>query len=270
MPSTIETSSTYQQLLVEGLREVATRNYTEEHERFDARSMFYRDLPSDKAFEEFYSVSGVGDIPKWNGKLEALVGSPGYKRRIEPAEFAAMRQWERKFLDDKQYDVMNDNSADLGIAAARTINKYCGYPFVYATSNSLEFLTYNEENLSLVNSAHTTKSGASTTNGFTNTTTLALSPTNLDTVRLIGANIRSPLAKRINTNFDTLLVPNSRAKLAYEISQTNTGLQSGEGTANYWKGRYNVLGLLGSFLSGIWCLFFTIKCINSPKKTNDT
>ena len=241
MPSTIETSSTYQKLLVEGLKEVAERTCTEEHERFNARKEFYGEVDSDKAFEEFYSVNGVGDIPKWSGKMEPIVGSPGYLRRIEPAEFAAMRQWERKFLDDKQYDVLNDDSADMGIAAARTINKYCAYPFVYATSASLEFLTYNEEGVSLVSSSHTTKSGVSTTNGFTNTTTLSLTPTNLDTVRLIGANIKSPIGKRISTNFDTLLVPNSLAKTAFEITQTPTGLQSGEGTSNYWKGKYKVI-----------------------------
>jgi len=256
MPSTIETSASFQKLLVEGLREVASRTYTEEHERFNARSEFYSDLSSDKAFEEFYSVNGIGDIPKMSGKLEPLVGSPGYLRRIEPAEFAAMRQWERKFLDDKQYDVMNDDSTDMGIAAARTINKYCAYPFVYATSNSLEFLTYNEEGVSLVNSAHTTKSGVSTTNGFTNTTTLALTPSNLDTVRLIGANIKSPIGKRINTSFDTIIVPNSLAKTIFEINGTDTGLYSGEGTKNMWKGKYKVIvwNLLDDYDTNDWYL----------------
>lgn len=241
MGSTTESSSTYQRLLVEGIREVAERGYTEEHERFNARKEFYREVSSEKTFEEFYSVNGIGDIPKFNGKLEPLSGSPGYLYRIEPAEFAAKRMWERKFLDDKQYDVMNENSNELGIAAARTINKYCFYPFVYATSASLEFLSYNEEGVALVSSAHTTKSGTSTTSGFSNTAALALTPTNLETVRLQGANIKSPISTRMGTNFDTLLVPNALAKTAWEITNTSTGLQSAEGTANYWQGKYKVI-----------------------------
>jgi hypothetical protein len=253
---TIESREVYTKLLVPGLKEVSERSFTEEHERFDAMSAFYRVIQSESAFEEFYGVNGIGDIPKFNGKLEALVGSPGYLTRIEPVEFAAMRQWDRKFLDDKKYMVMKDDSSELGIAAARTRNKYCAYPFIYATSNNLEFLSYNEEGVSLVSSAHLTKSGASTSSGFTNTTTLALTPTNLEIVRLIGANIKSPLGTRMNTNFDTLIVPNALAKTAFEITQSDKDPYSGNNAKNYWNGKYKVIpwNLLDDYSTKDWYL----------------
>lgn len=240
MGSTIEVSSAYQRLLVDGLKEVADRGHTEEFERFDAISQFYRTVDSDRAFEEFYSVSGLGDIPKFNGKMEALTRSPGYLTRIEPSEFAAMQQWERKFLDDKRYDVMNDDAEELGRSLARTKNKYAAYPFWYSTSSLNEFMT-TEEGVSLCSSSHTNKTGAPTTTGFSNAVTTALSPTALAAARLLGNNIKNDKGQRIGHNFDTLLVPAALEQKAWEITQTATGLYSGEGTKNFFASAWKVI-----------------------------
>jgi hypothetical protein len=256
MAQTVEVSEAYQKLLVEGLKEVTERGYTEEHELFDARKTFYREVDHVGAFFETYSVNGIGDIPKFNGKLESLVASPGYLTRVEPVEFGAMRQWQRKFLDDKKYDVLNDDSRELGIAAARTVNKYCAYPFIYATSNMNEFMT-TEEGVSLCNTAHLTKANVSTATGFSNALTGALNATNLATTRLLGANIKSPIATRMGTNFDTLVVPNALAQKAFEITATQRGLYSGEGTENFWKKQaYKVIvwNLLDDYSTTDWYL----------------
>ncbi|MDD5722712.1 MAG: Mu-like prophage major head subunit gpT family protein [Syntrophales bacterium] len=238
----VETSSRYQKLLVaSAIKEVAERTYKEQHEIFDARKEFYSDMDLDMAYAEFYGINGLGNIPKFNGKLEALVRSPGFLSRFEPIEHAAKEMWERKFLDDKQFDVMNDDSKELARSSYRTIDTSCAIPFVYATSAALEYMTYNEEGVALVSSSHTTKSGASTTTGFSNTAALALTPANLATVRLQGANIKDANGYRIGTNFDTLIVPNALAQTAFEITGTDKGLYSGEGTTNYWKGKYKVI-----------------------------
>jgi hypothetical protein len=236
----METSSSYQKLLVEGIKEVEERAFIEEYERFNARKELYREVSSDKAFEEFYSVSSLGDIPKFNGKLEALTRSPGYLYRIEPCEFAAKEQWERKFVDDNQYDVINDDAEELARSMARTINKYCAYPFWYATSTQNEFMT-TEEGVSLASSSHTNKTGASTTTGFSNIVTTALSPTALASARLLGNNIKNDKGQRIGHNFDTLLVPRALEQKAWEITQTATGLYSGEGTKNFYQNKFKVM-----------------------------
>ncbi len=251
----METSSKYQHLLVKGaIKEVAERAYKEEHEKFNVRKEFYRDVPLDMAYAEFYGVNGLGNIPKFNGKLEALARTPGFLSRFEPIEYAAKEMWERKFLDDKQFDVMSDDSSELGRSAARTINTSCAAPFVYATSAALEYMTYNEEGVALVSSSHTTKSGASTTTGFSNTAALALTPTNLATVRLQGANLKDANGYRIGTNFDTIIVPNALAQTAFEITGTDKGLYSAEGTTNYWNGKYKVIvwNLLDDYDTNDW------------------
>jgi hypothetical protein len=254
----METSSKYPLLMVKSaIKEVSERAYKEEHERFDVRKEFYKDVPLEQAYAEFYSVNAIGNIPKFNGKLEPLAGSPGFLSRFEPIEYAAKRMWERKFLDFKQFPVMNDDSSQLGIAAARTINTACAAPFVYATSAALEYMTYNEEGVALVSSSHTTKSGASTTTGFSNTAALALTPSNLETVRLQGSNIKSPIGTRMGTNFDTIIVPNALKKTAYEITETDTGLHSAEGTKNFVKSLgYNVIvwNLLDDYDTNDWYL----------------
>jgi len=240
MASTVETSSNYSKLLVEGLKEIEERAFTEEYEIFNARKALYRDVSSDKAFEEFYSVSSLGDIPKFNGKMESLTRAPGYLTRIEPCEFAAMEQWERKFIDDNLYGVMNDDAEELGRSMARTINKYCAYPFWYATSATNEFMT-TEEGVSLVSSSHTNKTGAPTTVGFSNATTAALSPTALAAARLLGNNIRNDKGQIIGHNFDTLVVPQALEQKAWEITSTLQGLYNAEGTQNFWKSKFKVI-----------------------------
>jgi len=253
----IENSSKWQKLIVpSAIKEVAERSYKEEHERFNARNEFYTDMTMDTAYAEFFSINGMGNIPKFNGKLEGLARTPGFLSRFEVFEYAAKQMWERKFLKFKQFSVMNDDSSQLGISAARTINTACAAPFVNGTSASLEYMTYNEEGVALVSSAHTTKSGASTTAGFSNTAALALTPTNLSTIRLQGANIKGPDGYRIGTNFDTLIVPNALAQKAFEITGTDKGLYSGEGTKNYWNGKYKVIiwNLLDDYDTNDWYL----------------
>ena len=233
--STVETASTYSRLLVKSaIKDVAERAYKEEHERFNARKELYSEEPLDQAYAEYYSVNTIGNIPKFNGKLEALTGSPGFLSRFEPVEYAAKRQWERKFLQFKQFGVMNDESSQLGISAARTINTACAVPFVYGTSAALEYQTYNEEGVALISGSHTTKAGVSTTTGFSNTATLAFSPTNLATIRLQGANLKSPIGTRMGTNFDTILHPLALQQQVSEVMSTQNGLYSGEGTKNFW------------------------------------
>lgn len=154
----------------------------------------YRVLDTQKAWTEFYGVSGLPDIPEFNGKLSYLGRAPGYHTKIEPKEFAAGVVTERKFIDDNQYEVMMDHARELVRSNVRTQEKYRARAFNYAFSVAFDFME-SEENVSLCNDSHLTKSGTSTSSGFDNAGTSALSKTALATTWLAMRQFRDMLSE---------------------------------------------------------------------------
>jgi hypothetical protein len=110
-------SAQFVRLLDKRLRDVSESKYT------DLPSMIptlFNMLPTDSAWEEFYSVGSTPDIPEFNGKLSYLGIAPGFTTRIEHKEYAAGIQTERKLIDDKKYSVLDARAAGLMEAAHRT------------------------------------------------------------------------------------------------------------------------------------------------------
>lgn len=203
----------------------------------------YREFPSDSAFEEFYEIGALPDIAEFSGKLEYISPSPGYYTKIEPKEYAGGVMFERKLLDDKKYSVLDGRSQMLAESAARVKEKLGVRPFAYAHSSAFDFMN-SEEGVALCSSSHSTKSGTSTTNGFNNTGTSALTQTSVAATRLLMRKFRNDISERINIEPDTLIVPDNLADKAMEIVGTDKGLYSAEGTINVQKGRFKVIPFL--------------------------
>ena len=231
------TSSQFTKLLDNRLREVSENEWNELPSMIPT---MYRMLSSDSAIEEFYGIGSLPDIPQFTGKLQYLGIAPGFYTKIEPKEFAGGIQIERKLLDDKKYSVMDDRAASLANSAQRVREKYGVRPFAYAFSSAYDFMQ-SEEGVSLCNSSHSTKSGTSTTSGFGNAGTTALSKTSVAATRLLMRKFRNDISERIVIEPDTLIVPDNLADTAYEIVQTDKGLYSAEGTVNVNKGRFKVI-----------------------------
>jgi hypothetical protein len=238
MPSPI-TSAQFVRLLDKRLREVSEGKYKEVPGMIDT---FARRFPSDSAFEEFYSVGSLGDIPEFNGKISYLSISPGFYFKVEHKEYAAGIAFERKFLDDKKYSVLDNAAGKLGESSARTMEKLFVRVFVYADSTAYDFMSNVEENVALASSSHTTKSGTSTTSGFDNAGTSALSKTAVAATRLAMRGFRNDISERINMGDDlALVVPDALADTAYEIVGTQSGLYTAEGTKNVQYQRHEVI-----------------------------
>ena len=232
-------SENFIRLLDTRLREVSENAWAELPSQ---KGELYRDVPSDSAWEEFFGVSGVADIPAFNGKLEYLSQSPGYLTRIEPKEYAAGLAFERKFLDDKKYAVMSDQVESLTIAAQRTKAKIEIDPFAYAFSSAFTFM-YSEEGVSLCSDSHTNKTGASTTTGFDNASTGALSKTSLAAMRLKMLRYKNDIGERIITDPDTIVCGESLADTALEIVGSEKDPTSANNAINPQYKRFKVLVL---------------------------
>lgn len=233
-------SSQFVRLLDTRLREVS-----EGQSRYDDLSAmipkFFRTLPSDSAWEEFYGVGNVPDIPEFNGKLTYLSIAPGYYFKIEPKEFGAGINAERKLIDDKKYSALDGRAKGLMQACNRTREKWAVRVWDLAFSSAFDFMN-SEENLSLCNSSHTTKSGTSTTSGFNNSGTTKFSKLAVATTRLAMRLFRDDISERIEISDNlALIVPDAIADDAYELNKTRSGMDSGEGNVNMAYGRYEVI-----------------------------
>lgn len=230
-------SSQFVRLLDKRLREVAEGVYNDLPSQIPN---YFRMLSSDSAWEEFYGVGSIPDIPEFNGKLSYLNIAPGYHTRIEPKEYAAGIQAERKLIDDKKYGVLDDRAAGLMEAAHRKREKLGVKPFAYATSTAYDFMT-SEEGLALCSDSHTTKSGTGTSSGFDNLGTTALSKTSLAAAWLAMRQFRNDISERIEMSDNYwLVVPDALGDTAEEIVGTPKGLDTGDGNINPQHRRYTV------------------------------
>ncbi len=233
-------SENFIRLLDKRLREVAENEWKELPTMIP---QIYRSIPSDGAWEEFFSVGAVGNFPAFSGKLQYAGISPGYLNRIEPKEYAQGLIFERKFLDDKKYEVMSDQAASLSEAAQRTREIFGVETFANAFSSALTY-QYSEEGVALCSDSHSTKSGASITTGFDNAGTDALDPTSLAAARLQMRRFKGDIGQRIVIEPDMLIVPDNLYDTALEIVGTDKGLDTAYGNINPQKGRFKVVPYL--------------------------
>ena len=234
------TSSQFVRLMDKRLRQVFEGEFKEIPPMI---SQLYNVMKGDAAWEEFFEIGNLGDIPEFNGKLQYLSISPGYYTRIEPKEYAGGLQFERKLLEDKKYNVLDGRARQLTQSAYRTMDKIAVRPFAYAFSTAFDFM-YSEEGVALCSDSHTTKSGVSTTTGFDNAGTSALSKTSLAATRLAMRRFKDDIGNRIVIEPDTLLVPDNLYDTAMEIVGSEKDPTSANNTINMMKGRFKVLPYL--------------------------
>jgi phage major head subunit gpT-like protein len=198
-------SSQFMRLLDDRLRKVSVDTFKELPSMKDR---LYSVMKSDKAWEEFYGVGAVPDIPAFDGLLEYLGVAPQYYTRVEPKIFAGAIAIDRQLIDDERYGVINGRQAGLIESAHRVQEKYAAQGYAYAFSNAFTFMQ-NEEAVALCSSSHTTKSGASTSSGFGNAGSTAMSKTAISATRILMKQFRNEIGQRVIIDPDTILVPDS-------------------------------------------------------------
>lgn len=234
-------SAQFVRLLDERLREVGENEFNELKSMIP---MLFRMLGSEKAWEEFYSVGAVPDIPLFNGKMSALGIAPGYHTKIEPKEYGGKIDVERKLIDDKKYGVLDDMAGGLMRSAHRVREKRGVRAFAYAFSSAFDYQV-SEEGQPLCSSSHTTKSGTSTTNGFDNAGTSSLNKTSVAATRLLMRQFRNDISERIDIGDElALILPDNLVETAWEINNTKEGYDTAGKDANYQYKRYEIIPYL--------------------------
>ena len=231
-------SDAFVKLLKKDMDQVSEKRYNDLPQQ---GAELYKNITMTKEEYEAYTVSGLPDIPEFNGKLSYYGQAPGYWTKIEPKEFAMGVITVRKFLDDNQWPVLRDHATGLINSMVRTQEKYRARPFNYAWSTAFDFMS-SEEGLSLANANHTTKSGTSTSKGFDNTGTSALSKTSVAATWLKMRGFRDDTSERIEmTDNYRIICPDALGDSAEEIVGTVKSVDDANNNINPQYGRYSVM-----------------------------
>jgi hypothetical protein len=235
-------------------------------------------LPSDSAWEEFFEIGALGDVPEFNGKITSMDINPGYYNRIEPKEYAGQLEFERKLLEDKKFPVLEGRASQL-VESMRTMDKIAVRNFAYSTSAAFDFM-YSEEGQPLCSTGHLTKGGYNTAlGGFSNTGTSTLSKASVAATRLAMRRFRNDIGDRIVIEPDTLLVPDYLYDTAMEIVGSEYDPITANNTINMQYKRFKVIPYmrLDDYSTGTWFMIdsklmkkFNIWIERTAPQTNNT
>jgi len=232
--------SRFQELVKKGMNKVYEDRIAELHQKESLQDRLYNVQSTDAAYNEYYGISSLPDIPRFNGTINYLDVSPGYLTRIEPAEFAAGVELERKLWINNLYSVMKDWPAKFAVSSHRTKEKYAIRGYTYMNSAAFDFTPYNEEGVAVASSSHTTKDDlVSTTTGFSNLGSTAFSPTAVEATRILMRGFKGLNGEILSVMPDGLIGPTTLEQKFQEVNNTPAGLYSAEGTVNVQKGRWN-------------------------------
>jgi phage major head subunit gpT-like protein len=187
--------------------------------------------------------SGVGTLPdftEFTGTIGYQSQSQGYDTTATHLEWANGIQVERKLFDDDEHQVMNQKPAALAMSAQRTRQKHAAQIFNGAFSASNSFYV-NSEGVAMCSDSHTTTSGASTSIGFDNKGSAALSAASVSAARTQMRGYRGDQAERISVMPDTLVVPPDLQDRALEIVKSRQDPDSANNAINPQESRFKLI-----------------------------
>ena len=187
------------------------------------------------------SVGSFGDIPEFTGTVVYDDVNQGYDSSITPKEYASGFQVERKLWDDDLSGIMDAKPQGLALAYQRTRQKHGASVFNNMTSVDTTW-NNNTENVALCSDSHTTTAaGVSTTAGFDNLVTSALSAVAMAAARIQMVGFRGDRGERIGVMPNALLHPPDLYHLAFEIVESAGQPDSANNNANVHEGKYKLI-----------------------------
>ena len=222
-------SEQWAELLEPGLREVF---YTTS-EALAATSripMLFDVSGSQRAFEEFLQIGGMGNWQAYEGAIEYDDLAKGYKTTLTPAEYVRGFKIERRLVDDELYSIFRDYPAELAMAAMRTREVHAAS--VFNNAFSTDYL--GGDSKPLVEDDHPKSPSNSGTQD--NEGALSLTYPNVVTTRQLMRAWTDDRGNLIPLNPDTLLVPPELEDDAYKIVRTPNEPDTTDYAANFVGG----------------------------------
>jgi phage major head subunit gpT-like protein len=196
---------------------------------------------ADAPTKDTYRMSQVGtfgDVPEFTGTISYDDVNVGYKSTLTHKEYATGFQIERKLFDDDLFGIMDSKPRGLATALQRTRQKHGASLFNNAFSIDSTWNNFTE-GVPLCSTAHTTTAqGVSTSVGFSNRITAALSTVSVAAARIQMRGFRGDRGERISIQPDKLIYPINLYQVAYEIIESEGQPDSANNNKNVHKGGY--------------------------------
>jgi len=195
-------------------------------------------VPHNGRDEMKWSATGqLDDLEQFSGTIPYDTVSQGFDVTATYLEWVKGIQIERKLFDDDQHNVMESRPRALGRSEFRTRQKHAARVLNNAFVVDTLFYT-NTENVALCSDSHTTTSGASTSSGFDNLGTTALSATSVASARIQMTGFRGDRAERITVMPNEIWYPPNLYEEAWEITQSVGKVDTANNNVNVHEGRY--------------------------------
>ena len=226
-------------------RRMADGGFTEEK---DMIGTFYSTETPTQSTERISGMTPMGLHSAFTGLIASDSPEQSYDVTAAFKEFALMTQIERALLEYDNFKVIDGRYKYLGRSANETRQVHAARIFNQAFTNDTDsgigtgFYVHSEA-VALCSDAHTTtKSGVSTTSGFDNAGTAALSKTALLSGYIQFRKFKNLAGQPIGAHeANALVVPVDLKDKAEELVGTIVGLDSADQNKNVLKGRYNVI-----------------------------
>lgn len=245
-------SANFADLLDVRFRDIANGSYDKGKSRIpDLMSVDSSDRPD----ERYSEVTPLGKLPQFTGTLEYMSADQGYDVTASHVEYAGGIQIQRKLFDDDQFGLIDEIFSSLGDAAFKRHEDDAAGMLNSGFSAASSFYVHTE-GVALFSASHTTPvPGVSTSTGFSNRVTSALSPVALTAALIQFRGFKDAQGDKIDAVPNELWVPIDLVDRANEILKTTKGLDEATGTINVHEGRFSLQSWYRLSDSNNWFLF---------------
>lgn len=206
----------------------------------DMLEQFYETKTGTLLTERWSQIGALPDMTEFTGTVSYNDVSQGYDTTATFKEFAQGIQVERKLVEFDQFDIIMNKPKALAESVRRRRETDAMRPFNNAFSVDTFFYT-NTEAVAMCSNSHTTTSGASTTTGFDNYVTTAMSATAVAALRIQMIKHRNDQGQVISIEPDTLFYPVDLYEQAYEIVGSSGKVDTALNNPNVHEGKYKTM-----------------------------
>lgn len=193
----------------------------------DVREDLFTLMDSDRLDEYATEIGELGSWAEFSGQVTYDQLYEQFATQARAREYATGTIVTRRMVDYDLSGVLN-GARFRPMVRAGLVTRQEHATRLYENMGNIDnyYYTYSE-GVALVSSSHTTRTpSVSTSAGFSNLTTAALSPVAVRAIQIAGRKIKNDRGKRSNLNYDTVICPVDLVPRMMEILKTPWGLDS--------------------------------------------
>lgn len=190
--------------------------------------------------ERYSEISDLARAGQFTGSIDYAQFYQGYDTTATYVEFGQGIQIERLLVEYDQFHEIEDRSKSL----VRSMYRARQNAALRHLRNAFSVDTYfhnRSEGVAICSNSHTTTTGVSTTAGFDNYVTTALSAANLSSMQILAADLRTMAGEPEEVVIDGLICPIDLYEVAWEIINSMGKVDGAQNNRNVHYGAFSLI-----------------------------